>query len=327
MTALTWGRALSGWGAPQPLSQPQAPLCPAPARLQHHVLPGCLPRRPPYMYIYTTKPQNTRYIEIPTWGRPHTNSSRNPLWGGGVSLSPHTPPTTHQPLPGMQRQGQPGLGDPAGHSSDTAKRSRGQGWGELRQPRAPQPPQTQETSGEVPDRTNEQTNVRGTRQSKGDSRGPSFHPKPDPSPRWVAGVLGQAGTGRDEERGESGTPQALSTVAARTGHQPEGWPSQPEAPQLCVRMFLPCRSEGDGQKDLLPHSQPAWGTAWLPLGAGGSRCALKSPQAGISSSFILVGAGTGNPFLASSPRSQSFSCARLSSVMPWAASSARTLSR
>lgn len=60
---------------------------------------------------------------------------------------------------------------------------------------------------------------------------------------------------------------------------------------------------------------------------GGSRCALKSPQAGISSSFILVGAGTGNPFLASSPRSQSFSCTRLSSVMPWAASSARTLSR
>lgn len=67
------------------------------------------------------------------------------------------------------------------------------------------------------------------------------------------------------------------------------------------------------------------------VAATGSRglqvCPEKPPGRYISSSFILVGAGTGNPFLASSPWSQSFSCARLSSVMPWAASSARTLSR
>lgn len=52
-----------------------------------------------------------------------------------------------------------------------------QGWGELRQPRAPQPPQTQETSGEVPtERTNKQTS-----EGRGRARGTSVAPAPAPS--------------------------------------------------------------------------------------------------------------------------------------------------
>lgn len=177
-----------------------------------------------------------------------------------MPLSPHTYTSYHPPAPPWHAEA--GAAQTRGPCRAQLRQSQeeqgAQGWGELRQPRAPQPPQTQETSGEVPDRTNKQTNVRGTRQSKRDSHGPSSHPKPGPSPKWAAGLLGQAGPGTDEERGEPSTPQALSTVAARTGHHPEGWPSQPEAPQLCVGMFLPCRIEGDGLQRTFSHipSQP-----------------------------------------------------------------------
>lgn len=102
-----------------------------------------------------------------------------------------------------------------------------------------------------------------------------------------------------------------------------------EAPRLCGGRLPSQGSEGAGQKDLLPRPQTGDAPAgWVPPGAGSPRCPLQSPpQTGFSSSFILVGEDMGAPSLASLTWSQSFSCARLSSVMPWAASSARTLSR
>lgn len=106
-----------------------------------------------------------------------------------------------------------------------------------------------------------------------------------------------------------------------------GWQGHREALQLCGARFSH-RSKGDVQKDLLLDSQPVYRCShWV--GATRSRgygCSLQSTQVGFSSSFILR-SGTGAPSLASLLQSQSFSCARLSSVMPWAASSARTLSR
>lgn len=243
------------------------------------------------------------------------------------------PPQTHFPPPTSPSLACRGRGSPdKGTLQGTAQtQPRGAGGAGLGGAEAAQGPPTSTDTGDQWGGTgqNKQTNKRQRDEAE---QGRLPWPQLPPQVRSQPQVGGRGvGSGwelaRMRREGSLAPPQALSTVAARTGHHPEGWPSQPEAPQLCVGMFLPCRSEGDGQMDLLPHSQPAWSTVWLPLGARGSRCALKSPQAGISSSFILVGAGTGNPFLASSSRSQSFSCARLSSVMPWAASSARTLSR
>lgn len=77
-------------------------------------------------------------------------------------------------------------------------------------------------------------------------------------------------------------------------------------------------------------------TVWVPPGARGSRRPLAKPPGGFFQQLYPGGKGseegrgghsTGTLSLASLPWSQSFSCTRLSSVMPWAASSARTLSR
>lgn len=204
-----------------------------------------------------------------------------------------------------------------------------QGWGELRQPRAPQPPQTQETSGEVPDRTNKQTNKR--QRDEADQGGlpwPQLPPQARSQPQVSGRGVGPGWELAQMRREGSLAPPKPSAQWQQGQDTIQRGGQASLKPHSCVwGCSCPAGVKGMGQMDLLPHSQPAWGTVWLPLGAGGSRCALKSPQAGISSSFILVGDGTGNPFLASSPRSQSLSCARLSSVMPWAASSARTLSR
>lgn len=126
----------------------------------------------------------------------------------------------------------------------------------------------------------------------------------------------------DEEGGESGTPHALS--GDRTPAGQDGG-----APQLCGEGSLPVGAEGT-VKRTFSHtpSQPGDApTGRVPLRVGGSRCPLQTPQGGVLQQLYPWGGGTGATSLASPPRSQSFSCARLSSVMPWAASSARTLSR
>lgn len=171
------------------------------------------------------------------------------------------------------------------------------------------------------------------RQSEGDSHGPRSHPRPGPSPRWVSGASGQAGTIQWMRREGSLAPPKPSAQSQRgedTGRR--GRPGQHEDPWLCGGKLPPRGSEGDGQKDLLPHSRPAWG---CPHWAGATRSGgLQVPPAKPPGRFLQQlypwggwGGGTGAPSLASLPWSQSFSCTRLSSVMPWAASSARTLSR
>lgn len=155
VTALPWDRALSGRGGPH------SP-CPNPkhhrAQLQHHVLPGCLPKCPPYMYIYTTKPQNTRYIEIPTRGRPHTNSSRNPLRRGGMSLPPPLP-TAHSPSLACRGGGSPDKGTLQGTAQT---QPRGAGDTGLGAAEAAQSPPTSTDTGDQRGGTgqNEQTNNR-----------------------------------------------------------------------------------------------------------------------------------------------------------------------
>lgn len=198
MTALPWGRALLGWGGPHSPHPNPKHRCAQPQPSCSTILPGWLPKCPPYMYIYTTKPQNTRYIEIPTWGRPHTNSSRNPLQGWDVIVPPtHT--CYHPPAPPWHAEA--GAAQTRGPCREQLRHSQEeqgvQGWGGAE---AAQGPPTSTDTGDQwggTDRTNKQTNVRGTRQSKGDFRGPSSRPKPGPTPRggwqgcWVRLGLAQ----------------------------------------------------------------------------------------------------------------------------------------
>lgn len=151
------------WGAPTAFGPP-------PPHHEHHQAqplphvtssqpPGCHPKHhQPYMYIYTTNPQNTRYIKFDT-GTPPYKQFKEPTTVGGETYCPPTlgflPPFS--PFPA---QGQPGQGDPTGHSSDTAKKRGDMGWGvRLRWTRPlPLQPLWTETTQEVPDGTNKQTN-------------------------------------------------------------------------------------------------------------------------------------------------------------------------
>lgn len=77
------------------------------------------------MYIYTTNPQNTRYIKFNT-GTPPYEQFKEPTTGGSGG-GRHASPPAHSFLPPSKPfpvQGQPRQWDPTGHSSDTAKRRR-----------------------------------------------------------------------------------------------------------------------------------------------------------------------------------------------------------
>lgn len=259
-------------GGPEPLSQPQAAPSPAPAWLQHHVLPGCPPRCPPYMYIYTTKPQNTRYIEIPTRGRPHTNSSRNPLRGWDC----HCPSPLHflaptSPSLACRGWGSPHKGTLQGTAQTQPRGAGGAGLGGAEAAQGPpQPPRTQETSGEVPDRTNKQTNVRRTRQGKGDSRAPT--PSQVPAPGGCQGCWLRLGLARMRgERGFWHPPKPSAQWQRGQDTIQRGGQASLKAHSCVWGCSLPAGVKGTAKRTFshIP-SQPG------ALGAGGSRCAPKS---------------------------------------------------
>lgn len=169
-------------GAPQPPSQPQAPLCPAPAQLQHHS-PRLPPKMPPlYVHIYDKTPKHEVYRNSNVGTAPY-EQFKEPTAGVGCHCPPHThllPPTS--PSLACRGRGSPDKGTLQGTAQTQPRGAGGAGLGGAE---AAQGPPTSTDTGDQwggTDRTNKQTNVRGTRQSKGDFRGPSSRPKPGPTP-------------------------------------------------------------------------------------------------------------------------------------------------
>lgn len=321
------GTVLSPFRPPQvpPGSVPSpaaAPRSPSPAQATSH-------NTTTYMYIYTTKPQNTRYIKFQRGDAPiRTVQGTHYSGGGGRRASkraPPTPPSSYHPPPPPQHGGDsPDKGTLQGTAQTQPRGQGGTGlggpdgadWGPTNLHGRRRPVGRYRTG-----QTNKQMAEGGGR-----ARGTPMTPAPpQASSQPQAGVRA---TGldwddpTDEEGGESGTPHALSgdrTPAGRDG----------EDPQLCGGRLPPRGSRGHSQKDLLPHPQPARGCShWVGAPeSGGLQVPPAKPPGGILQQLYPQGGGTGATSLASPPWSQSFSCARLSSVMPWAASSARTLSR
>lgn len=331
VTALLWGRALSGWGGPH------SP-CPNP---KHHCAqpqPGCsttfsqvAPQMPPlYVHIYDKTPKHEVYRNSNVGTAPYEQFKEPTAGGVGCHCPPHThflPPTS--PSLACRGRGSPDKGTLQGTAQTQPRGAGGTGLGGAG---AAQGPTTSTDTGDQGGGTgqNKQTNKQ-TSEGRGRARGTPVAPAPTssqvPAPGGWQGCWVRLGLARMRRAGSLAPPKPSAQWQRGQDTIQRGGQASLK-PHSCVwGCSCPAGVKGMAERTFTQHSQPTWGTAWLPLGAGGSRCALESPQAVISSSFILVGAGTGEPFLASSPRSQSFSCARLSSVMPWAASSARTLSR
>lgn len=237
-----------------------------------------------------------------TRGRPHTNSSRNPLpWGGKT----YWPPTLGFLPPFSPFPAQPGRGDPTGHSSDTAKRRGDMGWGVW--PRWTRAPPPSNLCGQRPPgryqtgQTNEQTGKgRGRARARGTPVAPAPTPQPllPPTPPSTrTGSQPQVGAGgviRDpgEERGEvwavHSDPQLPRT--AHTSGQPAGTARPAEPPWLRAPTGSASR-EGTSQKTppntpRQPGDGPAGGGA--ALSAGGA--VGSPPRGGLSPS-----AGPGSP--------------------------------
>lgn len=145
------------------------PFGPPPPHHEHHQAqplphvassqpPGRHPKHhQPYMYIYTTNPQNTRYIKFDTGTPPYKQFKEPTTVGGEDILAPHTwLSTTLQPLPSTARTRGP-------HRTQLrhSQEERGYGVGglaEVDQGPPPLQPLWTETTREVPDGTNKRTN-------------------------------------------------------------------------------------------------------------------------------------------------------------------------
>lgn len=162
-------------GAPTPFGPP-------PPHHEHHQAqplphvpssqpPGRHPKHhQPYMYIYTTNPQNTRYIKFDTGTPPYKQFKEPTTVGGGKTYWP--PPLGFLP-PFSPFPAQPGQGDPTGHSSDTAKRRGDMGWGVWpRWTRAPPPPTSVDRDHPGGTRRDKQTNKRVRDEAGPEREGP-----------------------------------------------------------------------------------------------------------------------------------------------------------
>lgn len=203
-------------GAPTPFGPP-------PPHHEHHQAqplphvassqpPGRHPKHhQPYMYIYTTNPQNTRYIKFDTGTPPYKQFKEPTTVGGRDILAPHTRlSTTLQPLPSTARTRGP-------HRTQLrhSQEERGYGVGGLAE--VDQGPPPSNLCGQRPPgryqtgQTNEQTGKgRGRARARGTPVAPAPTPQPllPPTPPSTrTGSQPQVGAGggiRDpgEERGE-----------------------------------------------------------------------------------------------------------------------------
>lgn len=186
--------------------------------------PGHLPKcHHLYVHIQDKTPKHEVYKNS-TRGRPHTNSSRNPLqrgWGRGQAS---TPTSYHPPAPPCHRvAGQPRQGDPAGHSSDTAKRRRGHGaGGPAEADRAP--PNLRGHRRPVGRYGTGQTNTwLRDEAERGGLPWPPLPPQAGSQPQvGVRGIRPGWDHPMDEEGGQPGTPQARRMAAAGIGHRLQG---------------------------------------------------------------------------------------------------------
>lgn len=92
------------------------------------------------MYIYRTKPQNTRYIKIQRGDAPiRTVQGTHYRGGGEEARPPHLLPTTHRPLPATGWRGSPGKGTLQGTAQTQPRGEGGTGLGGRQRQTGPPP--------------------------------------------------------------------------------------------------------------------------------------------------------------------------------------------